>query len=222
MVPGNFQRPDSISDPMPERSFGRTIRYRRNKLGLSQAKLGELVGRSATAVRAWERDKSYPTDTTVITALSAILGVDERILFERVGQEPPAVETSPTIEQALATLGPEVSEAPEDAGLPESGTVDEVEAQAEPSVEPDSSGPEPDPQPAYTAPTGTYVLTAQTPVVADRSYMEDSSQRQLYRIRNLAAIVALVALGIAFLWALSEGLGALGDWWDDFFGTLKL
>lgn len=207
---------------MPERSFGRTIRYRRNKLGLSQAKLGELVGRSATAVRAWERDKNYPSDTTVITALSAVLGVDERILFERVGQELPEVETSPTIEQALATLGPEVFEAPEDAEEAESGTVDEVEAEAEPSVEPDPSGPEPDPQPTYTAPTGTYVLSAQRPAVADRSYMEDSSQRQLYRVRNLATIVALVALGIAFLWALSEGLGALGDWWEDFFGNLRL
>jgi transcriptional regulator with XRE-family HTH domain len=33
---------------MPERSFGRTVRYRRTKLGLSQAKLAELVGRSAS------------------------------------------------------------------------------------------------------------------------------------------------------------------------------
>ena len=35
------------SPVMPERSFGRTIRYRRTKLGISQAKLGDLVGRSA-------------------------------------------------------------------------------------------------------------------------------------------------------------------------------
>lgn len=205
---------------MPERSFGRTIRYRRNKLGLSQAKLGELVGRSATAVRTWERDKNFPSDTTVITALSAILGVDEQILFERVGQELPAVETSPTIEQALATLGPEVSGATEDAEQAEAA-ADEVETEAEAPAEPEP-GPEPDPQPAYTALTGTYVLTAQTPVVADRSYMEDSSQRQLYRVRNLATIVVLVALGVALLWAAGEGLGALGDWWDDFFGNLRL
>ena len=190
---------------MPERSFGRTIRSRRTQLGLSQAKLGELVGRSPTAVRAWERDKSHPTDTAVITALSAVLGVDERTLFDRIDLEPPAVETSPTIEQALASLAPGPAA---DVEPPQR----EAAEKAEPSLEP-----------SYILPAEAYVLTAETPaVVVDRSYMEDSSQRQLYRVRTLATIVALVALGVALLWAAGEGLGALGDWWDDFFGNLRL
>jgi hypothetical protein len=34
--------------------------------------------------------------------------------------------------------------------------------------------------------------------------------------------VAVVALVITFIWALGEGIGALGDWWDDFFGNLRI
>jgi hypothetical protein len=52
--------------------------------------------------------------------------------------------------------------------------------------------------------------------------MEDQSQRQLYRVRSLATLVAFVALVVAFIWAVGEGLGALGDWWDSFFGNLRL
>jgi hypothetical protein len=76
--------------------------------------------------------------------------------------------------------------------------------------------------PAYVAPPDPYNPTPLTPTLADISYMEDESQRQMYRVRSLATLVAVVALVIAFVWALGEGLGALGDWWDDFFGNLRL
>jgi hypothetical protein len=61
-----------------------------------------------------------------------------------------------------------------------------------------------------------------TPTLGHPSYIEDRSQRQLYRVRTLATMVALVALVVAFIWALGEGLGALGEWWDGFFGQLRL
>lgn len=231
---------------MPERSFGRTVRYRRTQLGLSQAKLAELVGRSTPTIRSWERDKSRPNDPQVLSALAAILGVDERQLFEKVDLERPAsVETSPTVEQALATLSAEkspvredrveIDEPDPDTAPPES--VDEyrldlVELEAD-YEEGDSLTREPakaervlvpsaSVRPAYVAPPDPYVQTPITPTLADASYIEDSSQRQLYRVRNLATLVAVVAMIIAFVWALGEGLGALGDWWDDFFGDLRL
>ena len=91
---------------MPERSFGRTIRYRRTKLGLSQAKLGELVGRSAGTIRAWEMETAVPNDEGVVTALSAVLGIDKRSLFEKAGLQVPVEETSPTMEEAFASLAP--------------------------------------------------------------------------------------------------------------------
>ena len=268
---------------MPERSFGRTVRYRRTKLGLSQAKLGELVGRSTTTIRSWERDKSRPNDSQVLTALAAILGVDERQLFEKAEVERPAtVETSPTVEEALATLsvrddwpGPvETSPGPGEpiAGEREEGEGDES-GDAEPFVFPEpeleqiedvkptasrpisvpqtpppsipvarelavafqgdvaaedrgswdvEASPEDSGEAAYVAPPEPYVQTPLIPTLADVSYMEDQSQRQLYRVRSLATVVAFVALVVAFVWAAGEGLGALGDWWDDFFGNLRL
>jgi hypothetical protein len=52
--------------------------------------------------------------------------------------------------------------------------------------------------------------------------MEDQSQRQMYRVRTLATLVVLVALVVALIWAVQEGFGALGTWWDEFFGNLRL
>lgn len=228
---------------MPERSFGRTVRYRRTKLGLSQAKLGELVGRSAGAVRSWEKDKSIPNDDGVLTALAAILGIDKRHLYDKAGQTVPvAVESSPTIEQELATLGPREllpiepdSEPFEDAIEWESPLEPEPQhsedvintestpEQEEPSVEPDVAPVVvAAPAPAYKAPPSPHSVTAATPRLYEPSYMEDTTQRQLYRVRYLATLVVLVALVIAFLWALSQGVGAWGTWWDQFFGSLRL
>ena len=150
MGSGTIAFPDNISCAMPERTFGRTIRSRRTKLGLSQAKLGELVGRSASTVRSWEKDKRHPTDNGVITALAAILGADERQLFERAGQAAPDQEDSPTIEQALATLSPATeSDSPEvveerssnldaEPDVDESPTIEQALATLSPVTESDS------------------------------------------------------------------------------------
>lgn len=201
---------------MPARSFGRTVRYRRTKLGLSQARLGDLVGRSQSTIRSWEKDQSVPTDTKVLETLSAVLGVDQRMLFQKAGEEfVPSVETSPTIEQELATLSPEASERePEQLTVirPEDFTASPPEV-AEPPP------PTAQPGPAYAKPAVSYVAS---PRADNLSYMEDNSQRQLYRLRYLATIVLLVALGVALLWAAGQSFGAIGDWWEEFFGNLRL
>jgi transcriptional regulator with XRE-family HTH domain len=194
---------------MPERSFGRTIRYRRTKLGLSQTKLGELVGRSASTIRAWERDKTQPVDPDVVITLAAVLGINERVLFDKIGVAPPEVETSPTVEEALAELAPH----PEPSPVPE----------PEPSPVPEPSAVSEHPVPAaFAAPSEPYLLTVGVPPPAEPSYMEDRGQRQLYRVRYLATAVALVALVIALLWALDRGLEAFSEWWDAFFANLRL
>lgn len=218
---------------MPERSFGRTVRYRRTKLGLSQAKLGELVGRTPATIRAWERDNSQPNDPKVLSALAAILAIDERMLFEKAGMSAPEVEDSPTVEQALATLRPEGKGEPEvqTSVEPQAQSSEEVSLDDEPSAEePGDEGnveefrprAEPVTRAAYAMPPEPLPITRLTPSATDLSYIEDKSQRQMYRVRNLATLVAAVALAIAFLWAMSEGWGALGDWWDEFFGNLRL
>ena len=230
---------------MPERSFGRTIRYRRTKLGLSQAKLGELVGRAATTIRSWERDQSHPTDPNVISALAAVLAVDEQMLFERAGVAMPEVETSPTMEESLATLNPEQEaessamslafEEDDDLEDLESDDSEGVGSESPAVQEPDAGSVESSPDSAatseesavpevvgYVAPPEAYAITAPTPTVGELSYIEDASQRQLYRMRTMATVIGVAALAIAFIWALGEGFGALGAWWDAFVGNLRL
>ena len=243
---------------------------------MSQAKLAELVGRSATTIRSWERDTSVPSDGAVIAALAAVLDIDRRSLFEKAGLEMPVEETSPTVEQALASLSAqarpasvpapaaqaagerkgtsidvddypvfeldldEVSELPpppaaENEPEPAPGpqpSKDETAPSVEPTAPDDTlwkapvtssmASTSPTPTPGFVEPPEPYVLSAATPPMVEPSYMEDSSQRQLYRVRNLATIVLLVALVIILLWAFSSTIDALGSWWDDFFSTLRL
>jgi transcriptional regulator with XRE-family HTH domain len=54
-------------------------------LGMSQAGLADLVGRSASAIRSWERGSSTPTDESVVRSLAAVLGIDESALRGTVG-----------------------------------------------------------------------------------------------------------------------------------------
>ena len=212
---------------MPDRSFGRTVRYRRSKLGLSQAKLGELVGRSTATIRSWERDQTRPTDPKVLGALSAILGIDEKQLFGKAEVSQPLLEeTRPTVEQALATLNPtsprhadNESDAQVYKNVPASPQEPELQPASSQSARQlvgVGSGP------AYASPPDPLVQTPLTANLTDVSYMEDGSQRQLYRVRVLATLIALVALAIAFIWAIGEGMGAFGDWWDSFFSQLRL
>jgi hypothetical protein len=66
------------------------------------------------------------------------------------------------------------------------------------------------------------VITAPTPPVVEPSYIEDTDQRQMYRVRHLATVVLVVALVILLLWSLSNAVDAIGTWWDEFFRTLRL
>jgi transcriptional regulator with XRE-family HTH domain len=241
---------------MPERSFGRTVRYRRTRIGLSQAQLGELVGRSASSIRSWERDVSTPTDPSVLTALSAILDIDGRALFDKAGVSTPAEETHPTVEESLASLAPLPLEEPieetiePDPLIASTAAVAAVEArldadselEAEVQEEPEPAidtfylraDPEPQPEPvgavqmsnssepAYVSPPEPYLITAPTPPIVEPSYMEDDSQRQMYRVRNLATVALVVALAIILLWSLGNALDAMGTWWEEFTNTLRL
>ena len=216
---------------MPERSFGRTVRYRRTKLGLSQAKLGELVGRAATTIRSWERDTTHPNDPQVISALAAILAIDEQMLFEKAGIDMPAHEASPTMEEYLATLRPADVPSKDEAGdaqrtdegsLPETDPVQSPPDQAsESGMQEETSNP-PVVRAGYVAPPDPFVRTAPSPTVGELSYVEDQGQRQIYRVRTMATLVGIVVLAIALIWAIGQSLGALGDWWDSFFGNLRL
>jgi transcriptional regulator with XRE-family HTH domain len=95
---------------MGESSIGRMIKKRRESLVLSQARLGELVGRSASTIRNWERDRTSPSERSDVVALAAILGMDEREALDQAGFETPQEAKHPTLEQAYASLGPHPEE----------------------------------------------------------------------------------------------------------------
>jgi transcriptional regulator with XRE-family HTH domain len=219
---------------MPEMTFGRSIRYRRTKLGLSQTRLGELVGRSAAAVRSWERDASMPSDPSVLQALSAVLGIDVSVLFEKAGVDAPLyVETRPTIEESLGSLAPAGSKRfdwtdSESAVGPDLPDPDDESDVAEDSEEnlvalgAPASVSTPASNVGFVAPSQRYLYTSPAPPVAEVTYMEDESQRQMYRIRHLATLVVFVALLVMFVWAMGHGWDAITGWWDDFVGNLQL
>jgi len=86
--------------------FGRIIREQRKHLGLTQARLAELVGRGPGEIRSWEAGRQVPTQPEVLSTLAAILAVNQRQLFEAAGVEIPASRPQETIEQSLASIAP--------------------------------------------------------------------------------------------------------------------
>lgn len=60
--------------------IGKVIQKKRKAVGLSQAKLAELLGVTAPAVNRWEKDMSYP-DATLLAPLARALNTDLNELF---------------------------------------------------------------------------------------------------------------------------------------------
>lgn len=126
---------------MGEESLGHMIKRRRETLGFSQARLGELVGRSASTIRNWERDKSTPSAPSDALALAAVLGLSETRVVEAAGFDVGDVESRLTLEQGYASLAPR---GPSRASEP----VESEPVPAEPT-EPEPAQPEPaEPEPA--------------------------------------------------------------------------
>ncbi len=73
-------------------SLGGLIRRQREMLGLTQSRLAELVGRSPSTVRSWERDRSLPGDEDALFALGAVLGLSDDEMKEALGSAYPSFE----------------------------------------------------------------------------------------------------------------------------------
>ena len=46
---------------------------------MSHSRVGDLIGRSPSTVKAWERGRSLPTDANVVSSLAAVLGIDRAV-----------------------------------------------------------------------------------------------------------------------------------------------
>ncbi len=88
-------------------SFGQLIKEQRIEMGLTQQRLADLVGRSPSTVRSWERDRATPNDETVIDSLSAVLGLDKAILFDLAGVEFEDSSPEPDPSSAFVEAAPE-------------------------------------------------------------------------------------------------------------------
>lgn len=236
---------------MGESSIGRLIKKRRESLGLSQARLGELVGRSASTIRNWERDRTSPSERSDVVALAAILGLDERDALDQAGFDLPRQTDHPTMEQAFASLGPhpdevlplEDHEAEEpaddqpDVGKGTSGRRPE-EWEEKPAEEAPISAPGPEPGKVGSGsrvdsnddhpPVRRVVERAAPPTVleaapaSEPSYLEDPEERQQYRLRGLVTTIAIVVLVIVLVWSFHRTTNALGNMWNQFMSMLDI
>ena len=121
---------------MPDQmSLGDLIRQQRAALGLTQARLAELVGKSPSTVRSWERDRSRPADEASLSALAAVLGLSEDQVQQAMWTEaappqtadmPASTPSSPAVPapdpEPTPAEGPSISES-----ASEPATLDPVE-----------------------------------------------------------------------------------------------
>lgn len=218
--------------------FGTLVAEHRERLGLSTARLAELVGRAPTSIRSWEKGRSIPDDAVVVSSLAAVLGIDEVTLFEAAGLAPPHHSVPASLEDTFSSIAPsgdtrqvEVEDMPDQ---PMPGTARHARTLAESKLDGkesifdkfrsaletvtgnDGSNGDPPPSrqplppPAAARPAGR---SARRPMNA-LSYMEDVEQRWSYRVRAVLTIAGVGLLVIVLGWAASELLTALGDVWD--------
>ena len=68
-------------------SFGAFVRRAREQAGLTQSRLAQLIGKSPTTIRSWEHGRTHPADPGAVTAMAAVLGLDENELLGQAGFE---------------------------------------------------------------------------------------------------------------------------------------
>lgn len=86
--------------------FGESVRLFRQQKGLTQEKLGELLGVTSQAVSKWETMESYP-DAELLVPLSNALDVSLDVLFrnEQIAERDVAVQVSSLIQRERERTG---------------------------------------------------------------------------------------------------------------------
>lgn len=205
-------------------SLGELISSQRAALGLTQARLAELVGRSPSTIRSWERDRTAPADQAAVAALAAVLGLSEDEMAAAIlgRAESPAPPQPAPVEQEV----PQITEADEEATAesqpeaPSGGThraKDDVVDGSSPRV----AGP--DKTRAAAAPT---VLSEVAPPRSEAagavsrlprvpSYLDDPGEVRTYRVRTVLTAVLMILILIVLLWAFGEARESFGLIFDD-------
>ena len=210
-------------------SLGELISSQRAALGLTQARLAELVGRSPSTIRSWERDRTAPADRASVAALAAVLGLTEDEMAAAIlgpTESPPAAPppTPAPVEQVESAVPDEdASAAGEDErevalGLGHSGgnestdsssfqtpapASDESQAAAASTVLSEIS-------PARVETAGAVARLPRVP-----SYLDDPGEVRTYRVRTVLTAVLMILILIVLSWAFTEAREAFGLIFDD-------
>lgn len=97
-----FRLPESSENPVSGRmAIGRRIKEIRTKRGISQAELGQRIGRAQSTVAEWEREANEP-GRDVMGAIAATLGVSIEFLERGDARQPVA-----SVSEALVARLPE-------------------------------------------------------------------------------------------------------------------
>lgn len=204
-------------------SFGSQIKSGRADLGISQARLAELVGVSATTIRRWERDESVPAGKH-LTAIEAVLGLSTPI---RISGPPDPTPPSADRDQRAPTRGPPSPSVPPEPPEPPAteeatetadviststetsaeleldiGAGEAIEADPFPDVSVESatrSGP--DPFPGSTVTLATPWISTDEPSV---SFVDNPQEMLTYRIRWALTVAAVVGILLVVLWSFDQ------------------
>lgn len=184
-----------------QESLGELIRRRRAKLGLTQARLAELVGRSPSAVRSWERDRNLPADEASLAALVAVLGLSDEEVEAALApvESDPGDEAPPAATPEPAPPEPRPKEDAAESPITASDPTPSLAA-APTEVRSVPSPPKP----------STVTRVQRTP-----SYLDDPDEVNTYRIRTALTVILLVVLFIILAWAFSEARDAFGSVFGD-------
>ncbi len=182
---------------MPE-TFSEFLRSRREALGITIARFAELVGRSPSTVRGWERGRSRPGDPATVAAISAVLDLDEDTLMALIAGEDIEVPAQP-----VAVIAPSFE-------LP-------VMAPPMPPVAEATSG--------FFVPMAVSPLEEERvrripflPSPPRKVVVERADRGLRYQARTAATIVGVILLALVLRWALGEFGGAFGDLKTSVFG----
>lgn len=209
-------------------SFGKEIHSRRTEIGMSQGRLAELVGRSTSTVRSWEKGKTTPSPTS-LDALRAVLGLsdhDEETVMEMpaivAGVAPESFKPEPT-SSATAVLR-EAEEAKEREFQQALEVTDFFDVKIEPEPEPEAAAEsDPSATPDLEADHGELGAVEVAPVPlpqgtisteATVSFVDRPTGSLRYVARILATLVVLGGMAVVGRWAASGALDIVKGVWD--------
>jgi transcriptional regulator with XRE-family HTH domain len=188
-------------------AFGSEIQTRRTAIGMSQARLAELVGRSTSTVRSWERGRTEPSPDA-LDALVAVLGMDS--YDDETVIEMPAVVAgvAPESFKASDTLDDEESHGQADVPFPQAGTDEgddvtsliDIGAASEPVAgevlvdAPSAINLASDPGSVIVSPEATV------------SFVDQPKWTVRYLVRIVATVGVLLGLAVVGRWAASGAL----------------